>query len=97
MKFTELNEMRCETDTQRSKKYNTARMLENKMSRYRRLETVGRPAMSKELISLGFSWRAWAGRRQKRKEGRKGEERKGRERKKGGNKTDLDIIHLVII
>jgi hypothetical protein len=52
---------------------------------------VGKPAWSKELISLGFKWRAWAGRRQKRTE------RREKERKKGGNKTELDIIHLVII
>jgi hypothetical protein len=57
-----------ETDSQRSKKYNTARMSENKVERCRRLETVGKPAWSKELISLGFKWRMWAGRRQKRKE-----------------------------
>jgi hypothetical protein len=50
---------------------------------------VGKPAWSKELISLGFKWRMWAGRRQKRKE--------WKERNKGGNKTELDIIHLVII
>jgi hypothetical protein len=36
---------------------------------------VGKTAWSKELISLGFRWRAWAGRRQKRK---KEKERRGR-------------------
>jgi hypothetical protein len=41
---------------------------------------VGKPAWSKELISLGFRWRAWAGRRQKRKEGK---ERKGEEERRG--------------
>jgi hypothetical protein len=56
---------------------------------------VGKPAWSKEPISVVFKWRAWAGRRQKRKEGRK--KRRGKERKKDGNKTELDIIHLVII
>lgn len=56
---------------------------------------MGKPAWSKEPISVGFKWRAWAGRRQKMKEGRK--ERRGKERKKGGNKTELDVIRLVII
>jgi hypothetical protein len=46
---------------------------------------VGKPAWSKEPISVVFKWRAWAGRRQERKDGRKG--RIGKERKKGGNKT----------
>jgi hypothetical protein len=42
---------------------------------------VGKPAWSKELISLGFKWRARAGMRQRRNEGkeRKVKERKGEE------------------